>query len=247
MCGPAGGAWDAESYGVARAASPGSADRERLISDLVRTYFSAFESSTDYVDLDTGLAAISRHAAGLGYDAVVLFLDELILWLASHLADREFVANEGAKTAKLVEAQDARRDIPLVSLIARQRDLVDFLGTHVPGAEKASFAEVFSWARGRFEEIRLADSNLPLIAEKRLLRPKDDAAKATLDAAFAGIDRRAAVWDVLLDGAQYDGTSVGSDADAFRRTYPFAPTPSAPRWSPRSWRCLRRCSGNGPP
>ena len=28
---------------------------------------------------------MSRHAQALGYDAVILFLDELILWLASHV------------------------------------------------------------------------------------------------------------------------------------------------------------------
>ena len=36
--------------------------------------------------LDDGLSVISKHAKALGYDAVILFLDELILWLASHAA-----------------------------------------------------------------------------------------------------------------------------------------------------------------
>jgi len=42
------------------------------------------------VDLDTGLAAMAAHAKSLGYDAVVLFLDELVLWLAFSVQDREF-------------------------------------------------------------------------------------------------------------------------------------------------------------
>ena len=55
----------------------------------------SFESARDlaatgsegFVSLDEGLSIMSKHAQALGYDAVVLFLDELILWLASHAAD----------------------------------------------------------------------------------------------------------------------------------------------------------------
>ena len=42
------------------------------------------------------------HARSLGYDALILFLDELILWLA-HSADRGFVQTGGNKLAKLVQ------------------------------------------------------------------------------------------------------------------------------------------------
>ncbi|WP_168929655.1 phage resistance protein [Nocardioides sp. GY 10127] len=218
-----GSAWSAETYDAARRQPQGHPDRDRLVSDLVRTHFPAFTSSTEYVDLDTGLAVVSRHAQQLGADVVVLFLDELILWLASHLGDREFVTNEGAKLAKLVESQDASRAIPLVSLIARQRDITEFLGEHVPGAERAAFRDVFGWSRGRFDDVRLEDRNLPVIAQKRLLRPKNAAAGAVLDAAFAEVDRRPEVWDVLLTGGQVEGGGTGSDQAAFRATYPFSP------------------------
>lgn len=215
--------WDATSYEQARRSPAGDPRRNRLVSDLVRTMFPVFASSTEYVDLDTGLAVIAQHARDLGYDAVVLFLDELILWLASHLGNREFVTDEGAKLAKLVESQDSRRTIPLISFISRQRDLVEFLGTHVPGAERAAFADVFGWSRGRFEDIPLADRNLPMIAERRLLRPVDTAAKRVIDQAFQAIDRRPEIWDVLLTGSQVGGSTTGADQEAFRRTYPFSP------------------------
>ncbi len=179
--------------------------------------------ATEYLDLDTGLAVVSRHAKSLGYDAVVLFLDELILWLASHLGNREFVTDEGAKLAKLVESQDASRAVPLVSLIARQRDITEFLGEHVPGAERAAFRDVFGWSRGRFDDVRLEDRNLPVIAQKRLLKPRDEAAAQVLDRAFAEVDRRPEVWDVLLTGSQVEGGGTGSDQAAFRQTYPFSP------------------------
>ena len=60
---------------------------------------------------------LSKHAQALGYDAVILFLDELVLWLASHAADIAFVNREGQKVAKLVEAMTADRPIPLSALL----------------------------------------------------------------------------------------------------------------------------------
>jgi len=86
------GTWNAETYAAARAAAPASDERQRLVSALVTTYYSAFTQGAEYVDLDTGLAAIASHAKGLGYDAVVLFLDELVLWLAFSVQDKEFLA-----------------------------------------------------------------------------------------------------------------------------------------------------------
>ena len=47
----------------------------------------AMRGTSEFVDIDAGLAIISRHAKQLGYDALILFLDELILWLASHAAN----------------------------------------------------------------------------------------------------------------------------------------------------------------
>ncbi len=64
-------------------------------------------------------------------DAVVLFLDELILWLASHSAEPAFVSREGQKLAKLVEAEITDRPAPLISFVARQRDSLQ-LGHLVP-------------------------------------------------------------------------------------------------------------------
>ena len=49
------------------------------------------------MDLATGLAAIAAHARGLGNDALVLFLDELVLWLAFSMQDREFFRPESPK------------------------------------------------------------------------------------------------------------------------------------------------------
>jgi hypothetical protein len=214
------GGWDAAAFGRALAAAPDDEDRRRLAADLVGTFFTSYAalaagSGHGHVPLDEGLAAISRHAQGLGYDAVVLFLDELVLWLATRMADPDFVAREGAKLSLLVEAS-IPRPVPIVSIVARQRDLSDFIGDAVPGAQKASFSHGLQWQEGRFGTITLADRNLTAIVERRVLAPKSEAARAEIDAAFAAVtDRADRAVDTLM-------TAEG-DRDAFRRVYPFSP------------------------
>ena len=81
--------------------------RARLFSDLVKTYYRAAASQTSrFIELDRGLQVLAQHAKGLGYDGVVLYLDELILWLAGRSGDLPFVGREVQKLVKLKEAQD---------------------------------------------------------------------------------------------------------------------------------------------
>ena len=214
------GGWDAAAFDRARAAPPDDEDRRRLAADLVAGFFTSYAelaagSGQGYVPLDEGLSAISRHARELGYDAVVLFLDELILWLATRMADADFVAREGSKVGLLVEGS-APRPIPLVSLVARQRDLKDFIGDAVPGAQRAGFSHGVQWWEGRFATISLADRNLTAIVERRLLRPKSESARSEIDSAFQAVTARAerAVGTLMTDEG---------DREAFRRVYPFSP------------------------
>lgn len=215
------GGWNTTSYAAAVAAGPGEAEYDRLVSDLIKRVFPghhefAGQEGGGYVSLDKGLAVISRHAKSLGYDALVLFLDELVLWLASKMADHAFVSREAPKVAKFVETATADRPIPIVSFVARQRDLREFLGKDLPGAEQFGFSETLDWWEGRFETITLDDKNLPVIAEKRVLRPRSDAAKDKIDAAFEETKKvRQEVMDVLR--------AKHADPLAFRRLYPFSP------------------------
>src|SRR5262249_44882771 len=127
-----------------------------------------------------------------------------------------FVNREGPKLAKLVESGDANRPIPIISFIARQRDLRELVGDHVPGAEHLAFHDVLKYWEDRFDLIVLEDRNLPAIAGQRVLAPHDAAAKALIDEAFARTERlRAEVWRRLLAD---DG-----DRESFRLTYPFSP------------------------
>jgi hypothetical protein len=224
--------WDPASFEAALAEPPGSEDRARLVGDLVDAFFNSArhlaetmttaprqtggEREEGFVSLDEGLVILSRHAQSLGYDAVILFLDELVLWLASHAHDQQFLNREGQKVVKLVESALSGRTVPIVSFIARQRDLRELIGEHIPGAEQLGFADVLNWSDARFAKVTLEDRNLPAIVEKRLLRPRSAEAKQRLNEAYEQTARiRDEVMNTLL-------TSHG-DREMFRQTYPFTP------------------------
>src|SRR5438270_6798877 len=214
-------AWDATRFEAAMEADPGSEERTRLVSDLVGTFFKSYSVQAEgqreaYLSMDKGLCVLSQHARDLNYDALLLFLDELILWLATRSVDLDFVKREAAKLTTLVEAQTPDRPIPIVSFVARQRDLRKLIGDHVAGAQRHNFDEALGWQEGRFNTITLEDRNLPAIAEKRVLKPLSETARGELDAAFERTAKvREAVWNTLL-------TSEG-DRQMFRKVYPFSP------------------------
>ncbi len=195
-------------------------ERQLLVGNLVKTFFQSYQTVASgeeerFISLDQGLSILSQHAKRLGYDAVILFLDELILWLASRATDLTFVHQEGQKLAKLVEAQTPDRPIPIISFVARQRDLSELIGDSVPGVEQLNFGDALHHWEERFDRINLEDRNLPAIAEERILKCKTPAARAELNAAFDQTKMREAVMNTLL-------TSQG-DREMFRKVYPFSP------------------------
>jgi len=208
--------WNAASFDAAAAATPGTAEHKRLSQALGGYYQASQHVLSEFIGIDDGLAILSQHARDSGYDGLVLFLDELMLWLASHASDHTFLEVETAKLAKLVEPQNPNRPVPITSFIARQRDLRELVGAAATGATKANYGDFVRWNEDRFGTIELADRNLPVIVEKRVLRPKTDAARAEIDAAFqrtAGV--RASVLNTLL--------TTDGDKAMFRRVYPFSP------------------------
>ena len=213
--------WDAERFDSALEASPSNEERSRLVGDLVQYVFPAFKGIAQgkdeaYVDLDVGLSIISTHAKSLGYDGLILFLDELILWLASHAADVAFLQTEGQKLSKLVESRNAERPVPIISFVARQRDLRELIGENVTGMEQLNFSDVLSYWEGRFHTITLEDRNLPVIAQKRVLKPKNDACRAELEESFEKTAQvRAEIMEVLL--------TREADRTMFKMVYPFSP------------------------
>lgn len=221
--------WTPQSFEAVLQGRASMEDHTALVSALVGTFFQSMSdlanASSDelksgekvgYVDFDEGLRIMTQHAKSLGYDAVVLFLDELILWLASHISDHQFIANNIQKVVKLVEPSEPRA-LPVASFIARQRNLREFVGDQAVGASQVALSDSLKYWEGRFHTITLEDRNLPVIAQRRLLKPKDEAARQQIQQAFDTIDKslREEVHNILL-------TSQG-DREMFRELYPFSP------------------------
>ncbi len=216
--------WDEGRYGAAASAEPGSQERAKLVGELVSRVLTSVQDTArasgggeGFVSLDEGLETIAHHARGLGYEGLVLFLDELILWLASRASDLAFIHREGQKLSKLVEAQHAARPIPIVSFVARQRDLREFIGQSHTGAERSSFSDTLQWWEGRFDTITLEDRNLPVIAGERLLRPRTAEAREQIQQSFEALTRR------MRPEERDTIRTRGADDATFAQVYPFSP------------------------
>ncbi|RVW03220.1 DUF6079 family protein [Rhodococcus spongiicola] len=219
-----GSGWDLDRYDAARQAPAEDPRRAELVSALVRSYFGHFVEQAEYLDLDRGLVAITEHAKSLGYDATVLFLDELVLWLAFSVRDNAFFARESQKITKLVESSGTQRPIPLISFVSRQMDLRKwFADAGASGAEQEALDRAFHYQKERFREIALGDDNLAEVAHARLLRPRDDEAEAVLTEAFRSVSRTPDVWDVLRDSMNTSDEHGGASEREFQLTYPFSP------------------------
>ena len=202
--------WSAEKFDAA-IVSTDPDERRRLFDALVRSHFPAFTASGGhYLPFAQGLANLTAHAKDLGYDALVLFLDELILWLAT---EKIRAVNEETPKIGILGEHDGA--VPIVSFLAQQRGLDEMVGDQLRGEEQARLKQLLHFWEDRFDHLQFENKNLPAVIEKRLLRPKDDAAKAALDAAFATMQRRA--------GRAYATLVAGEDSDAFRKLYPFSP------------------------
>ncbi|WP_280274518.1 DUF6079 family protein [Nocardia wallacei] len=218
-----GGAWDIDRYKAALSAPLESTERSELVTALVDNLFGSFTNQADFVDLDTGFVLIADHAKSLGYDAIALFLDELVLWLAFSVRDTEFFSRESQKISKLVEAAGTRRAIPLISFVSQQMDLRKWFGdAGASGAEQEALDRAFHFQEGRFLKIELGDDNLAQVAHARLLKPKPGM-EQVLQEAFRNVTRTPEVWDVLRDSMNTSDDHKGASEQEFELTYPFSP------------------------
>ncbi|MFJ9700578.1 PglY protein [Streptomyces fradiae] len=220
-----GTSWTAAELDRAFSAPAGDPVRDRLVSALLTGPMASYAEGARgdaqaFLPLENGLAVISRHAKSLGYDGIVLFLDELILWLQAHMSNREKVNSEVSKLVKLIESGDSARPVPIVSFISRQRDLSQLVGADVVGADVKNLEQQVEYLAGRFDVVSLEDRNLTEIIKERILKPKNERARAALDAAFSAIEStNSQVKDVLLDA--YGATHA--DWSDFRSVYPLSP------------------------
>jgi hypothetical protein len=210
--------WTAERFD--RAVESDSLDeRAALFTVLVKSHFTAWQSNNNaFVSFDKGLGELARHAKNLGYDAVVFFFDELVLWLAGGAADRKWLNSEIQKLAKVVDSDDADRPLALVSFVARQRDIAELVGDQWAGGDAQALRDSLKWWEGRFNTITLPDRNLPAIVRKRVVRPKSAEAAKALEQAFSDLRRKLgpAAWHTLLG-------EIGDGEEAFAKVYPFSP------------------------
>ncbi|MEV6422842.1 hypothetical protein [Streptomyces sp. NPDC051662] len=216
--------WTSAKLDAALAAPDGDERRGRLVSALISGPMKAYADSirgdaAAYVSLDDGLSAMSVHAQLLGYDGVVLFLDELILWLQARMRERTFVNDEIQKLVKLIESSNPNRPVPIVSFISRQRDLSQLVGSDILGSDVQNMEQALEYLKERVTVVDLEDRNLPEIIKERVLKPRSGQ-EHVLDAAFEGVDRFSSlVKDVLLD----DGGATHAGWDDFRTVYPLSP------------------------
>ena len=210
------GAWTREKFEAA-ASSSEPMTRHRLFSALASTHYPAFVKSTGhFLDFAPGLAALATHAKSVGYDGVILLLDEVILWLSRLKSDETNLATEIQKITSLVEPGNNPRPIPIISLLARQRGLRELLGEGVIGATWAAIDEQLAHWKERFNEIELPDSEFPQILKERILRPKNEAAKRAIEEAFEEKRR-------TLSTSEWDLLRSGYTEEDFQRVYPFSP------------------------
>lgn len=215
--GDLGGAWDGASFDAAAVEAPGDADRDRLVGDLINAYFAGYIHAGEWLPMKEGLQSLTQHAKSLGYQGVVFLIDEIVLWLGQRLSDTSWVQGEIEKVVQLAENAAANLPIPITSFLARQRDLRDFLGAHVAGAQRAAQGQLFQYWEDRFTKIRLQAADLPRIVKQRLLQPVSTSAATTLSQAMSEVKRDYAAWGYLLSDDAH------SDEKAFSDVYPFSP------------------------
>jgi hypothetical protein len=172
------GAWTGADFDRALAATaPDDPYREKLVAALLSGPMASYAQGVRgeagaYVPLENGLKVISRHAQSLGYTGVVLFLDELVLWLQAKMGEQDFVRDQVQRLVKLIESADSGRPVPIVSFISRQRDLSQLIGSDVVGADVENLEQQIEYLAERFDVVDLEDSNLIEIIKHRVLSPK---------------------------------------------------------------------------
>ncbi len=161
--------------------------------------------------LTEGINTLTGHAIRLGYSAVAILLDELILYLAGK-PSRTYLDEINALGA-LVDDKGGRA-CPLWVIVARQRNIAD---TVPEDKSEQHIDDALKRLDDRFpRETELSDQDLTLIAQERVLRPRDESSGETLAKAA---DQALST----LDPQVKDTLTAHWSEDDFRRLYPFHP------------------------
>ncbi|MDO9018002.1 MAG: hypothetical protein Q8S73_40050 [Deltaproteobacteria bacterium] len=112
-----------------------------------------------------GLQRLAAHAKAQGYGAVVLLVDEFLLWLSEKSGEQFKRAINQLNV--IVDHNDGRRALPLFVFVARQRNLKEFFPDMVGEDQLHQHLDHHS---KRFETTTLQDVELRHICKERVLR-----------------------------------------------------------------------------
>lgn len=155
-----------------------------------------------------GLQRLARHLQAHGYGALVLLVDEMLLWLSGKTGPEFKQAVNQLNT--IVDHTDGPRAIPTAVFVARQRRLAEFFPDMV---DEEQLHDHIDHHAGRFETTTLDDVELRYICKARVLRRRDPAAvERALDQLA---DTHGRVLPAILQ--------QGADLEYLRDVYPFHP------------------------
>ncbi len=180
---------------------------------LVREYLKLMGREAADAGIDPnwaeGLQRLAAHVKAQGHGAIVLLVDELLLWLKEKTAP-EFRAAINQLNV-LVDHADGQRAVPLFAFVAQQRNLEEFFPDLV---DEHELHEHLSHHSKRFEQTTLEDEGLRHVVKERVLKVRP-AAKAEVEQAIAELNKRhGKILPTLLHGAT---------PEYLRDVYPFHP------------------------
>ena len=156
---------------------PGGEERRRLVGDLLAGPFQRYARAVradqeSYIPLDEGLSVISKHAKNvLGYDAIVLLLDELVLWLAGYIGDHDEGQHARRRRSPSSSSPPSTSGPPRSSASCpASATCATWSAKAAAGDEVTSLFDTLKYWDGRFDHITLDDRNLPAIVHERLLQ-----------------------------------------------------------------------------
>ncbi len=220
---------------------PADQERRRLVGDLLAGPFKRYARAVradqeSYISLDEGLSVISKHARNvLGFDAIVLLLDELVLWLAGYIGDPTKVSDRGAEglqARRVGRIRAARPDHQLRPAPARPA------GPGQQGRRRRRGHQPVRHAQVLGRPVRLDPPRRPQPSgDRRTSGCSSPRTTTPRQAARRGVRRRPTdvpqqTWDILLDTHGEQG-----DREAFR-----AHLSVQPRVRARDGRHLRRAA-----
>ena len=160
---------------------------------------------------------MSQHAKALGYDARDPVPGRADPVAGQPCGGPQLRQPRRAEAGQAGRGQTADRPIPMVSFVARQRDLRELVGEHLPGAEQLEFADVLNWWEARFDQPSRSKTAIcrPLRRSGCCGRSRPRPPRQLQEAFEKTARVREEVMNTLL-------TRTG-DREMFRQVYPFSP------------------------